>query len=380
MLLVCGLGSMAETSFYKSGVTRVVTTRSHTEVTAMDTIITLTDRVTIAVGLSKFKTPSVELRRNKYAGGLKKAFLTPATLSLLYERCNEVSALVKLMTQGLESGESPTSIPIPLTDKRSILIDAFNNRVWVNIQTLKDGVNQPGLAFGFDGNEWCEFVKHQEEVKSAVTAVADAWGSGGRGGGTGPDDPRVQQYRPLLFQPRGDVRQSGVWYFTDGEARAEAATWATTSGSTVRVQSRWIPRPKLSAIRDIATCTLMYRHMKRESRNIVPCSGCEENQGNQMAHTCVEDRIEDLYDSALVGVNVYHTAALVHELLHHMGLDRGTAQNVAPPTNGDEERLKKVVLDLYEEPLYVDAHDSIDDCECLYRLACYILDSQAEQQ
>ena len=317
--------------------------------------IKLTDKIAVRVARSKFNTPSIEMRRARFMGGVKRAFMSPGVLSMMYEKGYEVTAIMKLIELEIQGKEPPSSVTIPLNDKKSLHLDAFANRSWVNLQTYKDGELQVGLSFGLNLDEWLAFLAQEDPVKKAVSDLLPNRSSHPEGSEAAEAGPYVAQHRCLVVKRDGSTRVAPCWSFAEEEARQyghEPGNPVPEDDDRVHIQMRHVKQPRLTVIRDVAQTVLLREAVLRdESSGVqVNCTACEEDQPNQMAHMapggCLcPDTADVLYARARDSVTAYQVVALIHEMLHHMGMDKTAAQHIPPTTAAEEEGIKEMVLD-----------------------------------
>ena len=171
----------------------------------------------------------------------------------------------------------------------------------MNMQTYKDGVNQPRLSFGLNAAEWAAFVFHREDVKKALRELKVAGGDGSQG----EPEQCVLQYRGLAVKD-GGVTPGSRWCYAEEQAQQDGIV-LITGGGYLRMQKRRAVRPHITAVRAATDAALLLRAMKREDETsmTVVCIRCEEDQTKQMAHSCCQDVSEGLYARARDGVTTF---------------------------------------------------------------------------
>ena len=122
---------------------------------------------------------------------------------------------------------------------------------------------------------------------------------------------------------------------------------------------------------------------KDEEKNssVSDCGACDEDQPNQLAHCgpggCLEDLSDVLYDRASDRVTVYETAALIHEIIFYLKMDRGIAQQIPPVTADEAMGLEAWVIRGIEIHQYAEeASTSAIGVKDLIALCDYILKTQ----
>ena len=233
--------------------------------------IAITEKIHVFVGLSKFNAPTLELKRLKTTGAVKRLFVSPTLYSMIMDKASEVSAIMSMMNrQEPETEPEHSSVSMTLDDKKSLLLEMFAGRPWVSILTYKDGLKQNGLAFNMDIAEWNAFIEKKDEIRQELTKLQTEGGAGKRARDQGPT---VTQYRPLVVKVDGTVKAFDEWTFVEEQA-TEWGQFECPLGAKVFVQERRLPIPTVVDMRNAAKAALVTKAIQEEKKNAsVSCSG-----------------------------------------------------------------------------------------------------------
>ena len=105
-------------------------------------------------------------------------------------------------------------------------------------------------------------MNKQEEVKKAVNDLVAIHGCSPPRNADADAKDTVKQYRAVEVAIGGNVNPAAQWHFSEDEA-VESGKKTAKEGSTMRVQSQRVSKPKVTDMRDMAlvslvlTCTIL---------------------------------------------------------------------------------------------------------------------------
>ncbi len=327
--------------------------------------------ITLRVSLSKFGTANIELRRVKADGFVKRCFITPNVLRMMFEKSEEIDGIIKVMREGLEAGDGGSKVHIEINEKKALSVEVFGEDVWVAVETFKDGSLQHGLTFRFRTSQWKELVERRDDVMKAVCEVS---GKQGETKWRLEEGERVQMYRSMIIKG-SDVRKGPRWCYGREEAEIEVSE-KLMPGDYVRMQTRLVARPEIARVRNAAQGALLLcvgnaeaEQMQMHSSKL--CTGCVEASSDQEEHSCLLVDYQEAFEKAKAKTTAYQTVAVIHEMLEVMGLGRDLAQNVPGFTSAEESALKDWTVMHMAIGMSVDDED--EETRALQKLAKYVV-------
>ena len=286
----------------------------------------VTENMDIVVALSKFKAPQIEIRRNK-SGQMKKSFLTTSQCKAIYEAAGQVTPIMleyeKSGRKSCHKAVTPPTVEIKLDEKKLLTITSFMQKSRVQIDVLKDGNKQPGLAFPFDLGEWKQFLAVKDKVNDAVRQLRAKLEERN-------SMDNIPQYNWLCVKLDGTgIDNYGqLWNYVESEAVAEAQR-ACEDNCRPHIQQRQVERPELSLVYNAAHAYLVRQALA--VRRAATCEGCNVKDGDilpgQEAHMqyggCLSEWqpfAEALYPDLKGEVSILDAAGLYHQMAAHLGI------------------------------------------------------------
>ena len=280
----------------------------------------------IVVALSKFKAPQIEFRRSK-GGQVKKFFLNTSQCKAIYDAAGQVTPIMveyeKANGKGDDKAVSPPTVQIKLDEKKILTITTFMQRARVQMDVLKDGNKQPGLAFPFDLGEWKHFLAVKDKINEAVRHIRAKMEERDAA-------DNITQYNWLCVKLDGSGIDSygELWNYVESEAIAQAQRACETSCQP-HIQQRQVERPDLALVYNAAHAYLIRQAIV--AKRAAMCEGCNVKEGAPLpgedAHMqyggCLSEwqpLAESLYQTLKNDVNILDAAGLYHQMATHLGI------------------------------------------------------------
>lgn len=243
--------------------------------TPMKKSIKINDRVTIDMALSKFELANLTMTKLRHDNkSTLKCFLNQQTVHDLFRKHEEVTALAKFMEKDLLQGNGTSCIDIPVNDIRGVSLEFYKNKVYVIITVFKNKKREANLSFPLTLQEWELLKNYKSDIIDTMHSLSPEEFISVQ-----EDFETVTMYRPIRFEA-GQCCVLGPWYYIrDMLTITDSKPFCTQNKKT---------RPPSKQDLSIAIVACLVAKFMREEPELPspPCSGCIDNQPNQLAHTC----------------------------------------------------------------------------------------------